>query len=76
MPIEQIVDVPANGQLTIQLPSALKNQKRVKLIIDEVDDSLETKIRLLEKAAQDKDFLSDLKEVNKDFCFAESHIGE
>lgn len=39
MSIEQIVDVPPNGQLTIQLPSSLINKKKVKLIINEVDDT-------------------------------------
>ncbi len=76
MSIEQIIDVPPNGQLTIQLPSSLKEKRRVKLIINEIDDSLENKILLLKKAAQDKDFLSDLEEVNKDFGFVESHIEE
>lgn len=76
MQIEQIIDVPASGQLTIQLPSSLINKKRVKLVIHEVDDTLENKISLLKKAAQDKDFLFDLEEVNKDFEFAESNIEE
>ncbi|MBD0289165.1 MAG: hypothetical protein ICV79_27660 [Flavisolibacter sp.] len=76
MSIEQIIDVPANGQLVIQLPSSLKNKKRVKLIIDEIDEALENKIALLNKASQDKDFLSDLEEVNNDFEFIEKDIEE
>ncbi|MCW3106562.1 MAG: hypothetical protein JWQ09_1068 [Segetibacter sp.] len=49
MSIEQIVDVPANGQVTIQLPASLKNSKRVKVIINDVGDTLEAKISLLKK---------------------------
>lgn len=74
MSIEQIIDVPANGRLTIQLPSSLKNSKQVKVVINNVDDRLESKISLLKNAAADKDFLSDLDEVNKDFEAAESKI--
>lgn len=76
MSIEQIVDVPANGQLTIQLPDYLQNRKKVKLIINDIDDTLESKISLLKKASRDKDFLHDLQEVNNDFEFAESNIEE
>ncbi|HVG41212.1 MAG TPA: hypothetical protein VM888_06340 [Chitinophagaceae bacterium] len=76
MGIEQIVDVPPSGELTIQLPSSLKNSKRVKLVINEIDETLENKITLLTKACDDKDFLSDMQEVNNDFEFAESKIEE
>lgn len=73
MSIEQIVDVPANGKLTIQLPSSLKDRKRVKLIINDIEDTLENKIFLLKAACNDKDFLTDMQEVNKDFEFVESN---
>ena len=76
MSIEQIIDVPANGQLTIELPPALKNSKRVKVVIDKVEEDLETKIALMKKAADDKDFLYDLDEVVKDFENIESKIDE
>ncbi|MDQ6609753.1 MAG: hypothetical protein M3Y85_08025 [Bacteroidota bacterium] len=74
MSIEQIIDVPENGQLTIHLPSSLKNSKRVKIIINDIDESLDAKIALLKNAADDKDFLADLEEVNKDFEAIESRI--
>jgi plasmid maintenance system killer protein len=73
MSIEQIVDVPANGKLTIQLPSSLKDRKRVKLIINDIEDTLENKISLLKAACNDKDFLTDMQEVNKDFELVESN---
>lgn len=76
MTIEQIVDVPSGGQITIQLPFPLNNKKKVKLIINEFDDTLENKISLLQKASHDKDFLSDMQEINRDFEFADSHIKE
>ncbi len=72
MSIEQIVDVTDNGELTIQLPPSLINRKKVKVIINDIDDTLDKKINLLKKASLDKDFLSDLYEVNKDFEFADS----
>ena len=74
MSIEQIVDVPENGQLTITLPSSFRNSKKVKLIINDIDDLLEAKISLLQQALSDKYFLADMQEVNEDFEFAESNI--
>lgn len=76
MSIEQIIDVPANGQVTLQIPDLFKNRKKVKLVFNSLDESLEKKITLLKKASEDKDFLADLEEVNKDFEFAESKIDE
>lgn len=75
MGIEQIVEVPANGKLTIQLPSSLKD-KRVKLIINDIEDTLENKISLLKTSCNDKDFFNDMEEANKDFEFVESNIEE
>jgi len=76
MPVEQILDVPENGTLTIQLPGFLKGSKRVKVVIDEVNESREEKIALLQQAANDPLFLADMQEVNKDFEGVESNIEE
>ncbi|NTS40156.1 hypothetical protein HRG84_04495 [Flavisolibacter sp. BT320] len=76
MSIEQIVDVPPGGELTIQLPSPLKNSKQVKVVIEEVPETLDAKIALLNKASQDEDFLADLQAVNEDFENSDSQINE
>ena len=76
MSIEKTVDVPASGQLSIQIPSALRNRKRVKLVINEIDEELENQISIMQKAALDQDFLSDLEEVNNDFDQMESRVEE
>jgi hypothetical protein len=76
MPVEQIMEVPENGQLTIQLPGYLKGSKKVRVIIDEVDTDQEAKIALVKQAASDPLFLADMEEVNKDFEGLESHIEE
>ena len=60
MLIEENADVTDKGQLTIQLPPSLANRKKVKVIINDIDDSLDNKISLLKKASFDKEFLSDL----------------
>lgn len=76
MSVEQIVEVPENGQLIIQLPSFLKGSKKVKVVIDEIDEGREAKVALLKKAANDKLFLSDMEEVSRDFDGIESKIEE
>ncbi len=50
--------------------------KKVKVIINDIDDALDKKINLLKKTSLDKEFLADLREVNKDFEFAENNIEE
>jgi hypothetical protein len=76
MPVEQIMDVPENGQLTIKLPSHLKGSKKVKVVIDEVNEDREAKIALLQQAANDPLFLADMEEVNRDFEGSESNLDE
>lgn len=76
MTVEQIVEVPENGQLTIQLPDYLKGSKKVKVFIDEVDEDREAKVLLLRQAANDPLFLADMEEVHRDFEGTESKIEE
>ena len=74
MPVEQIMDVPENGQLTIQLPAYLKSSKKVKVVIAEVDEDREAKIALLKQAANDPLFLADMEEINNDFEGIKSEV--
>lgn len=76
MSLEQILDVPLSGTLTIELPHTFSKQKKVKVTINGVNDNLEKKIALLKKAANDKQFLEDANDVNKDFEFAGTLITE
>ena len=76
MSIEQIIDVPENGQVTLSIPDMFKNRKKVRLVFNAIDDQLESKILSLKLAANDKDFLADMAEINKDFEFADSKIDE
>lgn len=76
MSIEQIVEVPENGQVTIQLPSQLTKNKRVKIVIEEIDEDREKKLALLKQAANDPLFLADMEEVARDFDGIESRVEE
>jgi hypothetical protein len=76
MPVEQIVDVPENGQLTIQIPGSLKGSKKVRVVIDEVIDDRDAKMTLLAQAQHDPLFLADMEEVNNDFEGIESRVEE
>lgn len=76
MSIEQIIDVPATGKVTIDIPSSFRNIKRVRITIDQLDSELDNKISLLKKSVEDPLFIADMEEVNKDFEFIESKIQE
>jgi hypothetical protein len=76
MSVEQIIDVPENGKVIINIPESFKQLKRVRITINELDDTLDNKIALLKKSATDPFFVADMEEVNKDFEFIESKIDE
>jgi hypothetical protein len=59
--------IPENNRLIIQLPEKFKSKKRVKVIIEDVDETRNEKIKLLKKASVDPLFLSDINEVTSDF---------
>lgn len=67
MTFEKTYEVPKNNRLIIQLPERFKSKKRVKVIIEDVDDLKQEKIELLKKASKDPLFLSDINEVTSDF---------
>lgn len=76
MSVEKIVEVPENKEVLLRLPDELEKGKRVKIVVTEVDEELEEKIRMFENAPHDKDFMADLWEVHKDFERAEGPLDE
>jgi hypothetical protein len=67
MTFEKTYTIPKDHRLIIQLPERFKSRKKVKVIIEDIDDSRIEKINLLKKAAQDPLFLSDINETMDDF---------
>jgi hypothetical protein len=67
MTFEKTYIIPKDYRLIIHLPERFKSRKRVKVIIEDIDDSRIEKINLLKKAAQDPIFLSDINETMSDF---------
>jgi len=56
-----------NNQLIITLPNSFRNKKRVRVIVEDVDQNHSDKMNLLRKASTDPLFLADIDEVNADF---------
>ncbi len=71
MTFEKTYDIQKNNQLTIKLPEKFKSKKRVRIIIEDVDDDRNTKLDLLKKASKDPLFLSDIQEVKDDFQYSD-----
>ena len=67
MTFEKTYEVQKDNQLIIKLPERFKTMKRVKVIIEDVDESRHEKIKLLKKASKDPLFLSDINEITSDF---------
>jgi hypothetical protein len=74
MPFEKTYEVQKDNRIIIKLPERFKSKKRVKVIIEDVDDSRQEKIKLLSKASKDPLFLSDINEVNSDFADSDSEL--
>ena len=67
MSFKEIIDVPQNHQIVINLPRSFPSKKKVIVTVEEVTLTKEEKFKLMEKAVKDPRFLKDMEEVNKDF---------
>ena len=74
MTFEKTYEVQKDNRIIIKLPERFKSKKRVKVIIEDVDDSRQEKIQLLRKASKDPLFLSDISEVNSDFADSDNEL--
>jgi hypothetical protein len=72
MTFEKIYDIQKNIQLVINLPDRFRSKKRVRVVIEDVDDNRDEKISLLKKAANDPVFLSDIAEIDSDFRYSDN----
>jgi hypothetical protein len=67
MTFEKTFEVQKNNQLIINLPERFKSRKKVRVIIEDIDENRDVKIALLKKASTDPLFLSDIAETGSDF---------
>ena len=74
MTFEQTYRIDKNNKLTITLPEQFRNKTKVRIIIEECDDSRQSKIDKLKLAANDPLFLADVKEVASDFQDADHEL--
>ncbi|MGC9342133.1 MAG: hypothetical protein ACP5E3_05495 [Bacteroidales bacterium] len=74
MTFEKTYDVQKDNRLIIKLPERFRSKKRVKVIIEDVDESRQEKIKLLRNASKDPLFLSDINEVNSDFSDSDNEL--
>ncbi len=74
MTFEKTYEIQKDNRLIIKLPDRFRSKKRVKVIIEDVDDSRQEKIKLLRNASQDPLFLSDINEVNSDFSNSDNEL--
>jgi hypothetical protein len=56
-----------NNQIILNLPANFSGKKTVRVIVDDELDSRAKKIALLQMAAKDKIFQSDINEIADDF---------
>ena len=74
MTFEKTYIIQKNNQLVINLPDRFRTKKKVRVTIEDVDESWEEKIALPKKAASDPIFLSDIAEVASDFRYSDNEL--
>ena len=67
MTFEKTYEVQKDNRLVIKLPKRFRSKKRVRVIIEDVEESRQDKIEILRKASTDPLFLSDIDEIVSDF---------
>ena len=67
MTFEKTYEVKKDNRLIIKLPERFRSKKRVKVIIEDIEESRQDKIKLIKQASKDPLFLSDINEINSDF---------
>lgn len=60
-----------NNELTIKLPKQFKLIKKVRVIVEEVENERDKKLKLLKKAASDPLFNADIEEIKEDFHYSD-----
>ena len=74
MTFEKTYNINNENQLIIKLPERFRSKKRVKIIIEDVDDSRQEKIKQLRNASRDPLFQLDINEVNSDFKDSDTEL--
>jgi len=64
---KQTYDIQKDNRIIIELPLRFRNKKRVRVIIEDIDEEIDTRILQLKKASKDPLFLADINEVTSDF---------
>ena len=71
MTFERTYEINDNNQLIIRLPDKFRSKRRVRVIIEDIDDDKKSKLESLKKAAKDPLFLSDVQEIQEDFQYTD-----
>ncbi|MCF8234486.1 MAG: hypothetical protein K9G67_05635 [Bacteroidales bacterium] len=74
MTFEGTFNIRKDNRLVIKLPDKFRTRKKVKVIIEDIDESRKEKIRMLEKASNDPLFLSDIEEITTDFKHSDKEM--
>ena len=71
MTFERTYEINDNNQLIIRLPDKFRSKRRVRVIIEDIDDDKKSKLESIKKAAKDPLFLSDVQEIQEDFQYTD-----
>ena len=67
MTLRKIVEIPQSHQLVINLPEGFQTKGKVLVTIDDIPATTSQKMDAMLAASKDPMYISDMREVNKDF---------
>ena len=71
MMFEKTYEINDNDQLIIVLPDMFRKKKKVRVIIEDIEEDNKSKLDLLRNASKDPLFLSDIEDVKDDFLYSD-----
>lgn len=74
MTFEKTYEVQKDNSVIIKLPKSFKSKTKVRVIVENIDETRREKIELLKKASEDKLFLADIKNVQSDFESSDNEL--
>lgn len=74
MTFEKTYKIQKDNRLVIELPERFKSKKKVRVIVEDIEESRAEKIKSLRKAANDPLFLSDIEEIASDFENSDNEV--
>lgn len=74
MTFEKTYKIDKDNKLIIQLPDYFKKRKKVRVIVEDIEESREEKMKKMKEASDDSLLKSDIDETTEDFKHIDNEL--